>query len=67
LAAEVGLSGEMRAVPRLDQRLSEAEKLGFKEMYVSQFNGKNLSEQERSNLRVQAVGRLDEVLQGLFG
>jgi DNA repair protein RadA/Sms len=66
-AAEVGLSGEMRAVPRLDQRLSEAEKLGFTQMYVSQFNGKNLSEQDRSNLRVQAVGRLDEVLQGLFG
>jgi DNA repair protein RadA/Sms len=67
LAAEVGLSGEMRAVPRLDQRLAEAEKLGFKEMYVSQFNGKNLGEQVRTNMRVQAVGRLDEVLNGLFG
>jgi DNA repair protein RadA/Sms len=67
LAAEVGLSGEMRAVPRLDQRLAEAEKLGFKEMYVSQFNGRNLGEQSGTSMRVQAVGRLDEVLNGLFG
>jgi len=63
----VGLSGEMRAVPRLDQRLAEAEKLGFREMYVSQFNGKNLADQDRANLRVQPVSRLDEVLQALFG
>jgi len=67
LAAEVGLSGEMRAVPRLEQRLAEAQKLGFREMYVSQFNGRNLAEQDRAGLRIQAVSRLDEVLQGLFG
>jgi hypothetical protein len=36
-------------------------------MYVSQFNGKNLAEQGRAGLRVQAVSRLDEVLQSLFG
>jgi len=57
----------MRAVPRLDQRLAEAEKLGFKEMYVSQFNGRNLGEQSGTTMRVQAVGRLDEVLNSLFG
>ena len=67
LAAEVGLSGEIRAVSRLDQRLAEAEKLGFREMYVSEFNGKNLSQSARSGMRVQAVSRLDEVLAGLFG
>ena len=66
LAAEVGLSGEIRAVSRLDQRLAEAEKLGFKEMYVSQFNGKGL-DLARFGLRVHAVSRLDEVLNGLFG
>ena len=66
LAAEVGLSGEIRAVSRLDQRLAEAEKLGFQEMYVSQFNGKGL-DLARFGLKVHAVSRLDEVLNGLFG
>ena len=66
LAAEIGLSGEIRAVSRLDQRLAEAEKLGFREMYVSQFNGKGL-DLARFGLKVHAVSRLDEVLNGLFG
>ncbi|GAB2774774.1 DNA repair protein RadA/Sms [Hymenobacter luteus] len=66
LAAEVGLSGEIRAVSRLDQRLSEAEKLGFAEMYISQFNAKGL-DLARYGIRVHPAGRLDEVLTGLFG
>lgn len=66
LAAEVGLSGEIRAVSRLDQRLSEAEKLGFAEMYISQFNAKGL-DLTRHGIRVHPSGRLDEVLTGLFG
>ena len=66
LAAEVGLSGEIRAVSRLDQRLSEAEKLGFAEMYISQFNARGL-DLKRYGIRVQPAGRLDEVLNGLFG
>ncbi|KUG05908.1 DNA repair protein RadA [Solirubrum puertoriconensis] len=66
LAAEVGLSGEIRAVSRLDQRLSEAEKLGFREMYISQFNGRGL-DLGRFGLKVHPVARLDEVLSGLFG
>jgi DNA repair protein RadA/Sms len=66
LAAEVGLSGEIRAVSRLDQRLSEAEKLGFAEMYISQFNARGL-DLSRYGIRVQPAGRLDEVLEGLFG
>ena len=66
LAAEIGLSGEVRAVSRLDQRLAEAEKLGFREMYVSHFNGKGL-DLARYGLRVHPVSRLDEVLAGLFG
>ena len=66
LAAEVGLSGEIRAVSRLDQRLSEAEKLGFAEMYISQFNARGL-DLARYGIRVHPSGRLDEVLTGLFG
>ncbi|WP_187632033.1 hypothetical protein [Hymenobacter lutimineralis] len=62
----MGLSEEIRAVSRLDQRLSEAEKLGFAEMYISQFNARGL-DLSRYGIRVHPSGRLDEVLAGLFG
>src|SRR5699024_9349337 len=42
-AAEVGLSGEIRPVNRIEQRISEAEKLGFSEIVVSRYNFKNSS------------------------
>ena len=37
-AAEVGLGGELRSVTRIDQRIAEAEKLGFKEIWISKYN-----------------------------
>ncbi len=61
---EVGLSGEVRAVSRIEQRISEAEKLGFKTIYLSKFN-KLPSKQ--SSIKTIAVGKLDEMLQLLFG
>ncbi len=64
LAAEVGLSGEVRAVGRLDLRLNEAEKLGFREMYVAQ--GGPATERRARGLRVHAVGKLEEAIVGLF-
>ncbi|MGV3503156.1 MAG: DNA repair protein RadA [Adhaeribacter sp.] len=65
-AAEVGLSGEIRAVNRIDQRISEAEKLGFKEIYISKFNMKG-TDVKRYGIRIHAVSKLEEVLSGLFG
>ncbi|MCL4640910.1 MAG: DNA repair protein RadA, partial [Olivibacter sp.] len=41
-AGEVGLSGEIRAVNRIEQRIAEAEKLGFEEIYISKYNNKGL-------------------------
>jgi len=38
-AGEVGLSGEIRPVPQVDRRISEAARLGFKQIYVSSYNG----------------------------
>lgn len=64
-AAEVGLGGELRAVNRIEQRISEAEKLGFEEIYVSKFNQK--SSNARSKIKVKAFGKLTEVFQDLFG
>lgn len=64
-AAEVGLGGEVRAVNRLDSRISEAEKLGFKRIYVSKFNVKSQDTQSHQ-IEVIPVGRLDEVIERLF-
>ncbi|MDP1725423.1 MAG: DNA repair protein RadA [Bacteroidota bacterium] len=61
---EVGLSGEIRAVSRIEQRISEAEKLGFKTVYLSKFNKLPKS---KSGLNIVEVGKLDELLGFLFG
>ncbi|KAA5546529.1 DNA repair protein RadA [Adhaeribacter rhizoryzae] len=65
-AAEVGLSGEIRAVNRVDQRIAESEKLGFTEIYISKFNVRGL-DLKRYGIKVHAVSKLDEVISGLFG
>ncbi|GEO05961.1 DNA repair protein RadA [Adhaeribacter aerolatus] len=64
-AAEVGLSGEIRAVNRVDQRIAESEKLGFTEIYISKFNVRGL-DLKRYGIKVHAVSKLDEVISGLF-
>lgn len=64
-AAEVGLGGEIRAVNRIENRISEAEKLGFKKIFVSKFS---ISGLDISNfkIRVEAVSKLDEVFDRLW-
>lgn len=65
-AAEVGLGGELRAVNRIDQRISEAEKLGFTQIYVSKFSRKAI-DSKKVKIAVKAFGKLTEVFQDLFG
>lgn len=65
-AAEVGLGGELRAVNRIEQRISEAEKLGFTEIYVSKFSQKAL-DTRKVKITVKSFGKLTEVFQDLFG
>lgn len=64
-AAEVGLGGELRAVNRIDQRISEAEKLGFKEIYISKYSQKSL-DASKTKIRVKPFGKLTEVFKDLF-
>jgi DNA repair protein RadA/Sms len=59
-AAEVGLGGEVRAVNRIENRISEAEKLGFKEIYISKYNTKGL-DFKQYNIRIYPVAKLDEL------
>lgn len=63
---EVGLSGEIRAVNRIEQRISEAEKLGFKQMFVPKYNRKGL-DTSKYNIDIVFVGRVEDVFRGLFG
>ena len=64
LCAEVGLSGEVRPVNRIDQRISEAEKLGFKKIIVSKYN-KGL-EQKKFKLELVLCSKITEVVRALF-
>ena len=64
-AGEVGLSGEIRAVNRIEQRIAEAEKLGFEKIVVSKYNTKSLSKL-KSTIQVIALGKVEELYQLLF-
>ncbi len=72
-AAEVGLSGEIRAVNRIEQRIAEAEKLGFERIFISKYNlpaGKGLksvTEWQRFNIEINTVAKVEEVFNALFG
>lgn len=63
-SAEVGLSGEIRPVNRIDQRIREAEKLGFEKIIVSSYN-KGL-EQDNYSIELVKCQRIDEVVKALF-
>lgn len=62
-AAEVGLTGEVRAVSRLEQRVAEADKLGFKKMVVSKHHKAELPQ---TGIQILEVGRIEELVRLLF-
>ncbi len=63
-AAEVGLSGEIRSVNRIEQRIMEAEKLGFEKIIISKFNQKALPKSDK--IQVIAVNKVEEVFKHVF-
>ncbi len=65
-AAEVGLSGEIRPVSRIESRISEAEKLGFEEIFVSKYNLKGLNTKS-FGIKVTPVAKVEDVFRLLFG
>lgn len=65
LIGEVGLSGEIRAVHRMDQRIAEAAKMGMKEVIVPQGNQKGLSPPPRP-ITIRAMNRLEDLYAQLF-
>ena len=65
-AGEVGLSGEIRAVSRIEQRISEAEKLGFKRIFVPLGNKKGFT-RKATHIEVAFVSRITDICRSLFG
>lgn len=63
-AGEVGLSGEIRPINRVDQRIQEAEKLGFTEILVSKYNKITYSSK---GIKVVLVTKIEDVVEHLFG
>lgn len=61
---EVGLSGEIRAVNRIDQRIAEAEKLGFEKIVVSRYNSK-MNTRGR-NIEIVPLSKVEELYRMLF-
>lgn len=64
-SGEVGLSGEIRAVNRIEQRIAEAEKLGFESIVISKYNAKNVVSGKR-NIRIISIGSIQELYSNLF-
>ncbi|MDB0007081.1 DNA repair protein RadA [Flavobacteriales bacterium] len=62
-AAEVGLSGEIRPVNRCEQRIQEAQKLGFERIYISKYNKIN---PKNYKIEIVMVGKIEEVFKKLF-
>jgi DNA repair protein RadA/Sms len=63
--AEVGLGGEVRAVNRIENRLAEAERLGFKTIYLSSYNFSKI-DAKKFKIEIIGVKRLDELIVRLF-
>ena len=62
---EVGLSGEIRAVNKIDQRIAEADKLGFHKIYISAFNQKGY-DPKNYQIEVITVRKVEELFNYLF-
>lgn len=65
-AGEVGLSGEIRAVNRIEQRITEAQKLGFKQIFISKSNTKGINV-DKYTIKIQAFSKVEDVFNAVFG
>lgn len=61
-AAEVGLSGEIRPVQRIEQRILEAEKLGFSAIFVSKYNKISL---KKTVIKIQLLSKIEDLIRYL--
>ena len=66
MAGEVGLSGEVRPINRIEQRIAEAEKLGFSHMIIPRYNLAGLNS-KKFKMELHPVRKVEEALRALFG
>ena len=66
MAGEIGLSGEVRPVNRIEQRISEAGKLGFSDIIIPEYNIRGL-DTGKYNVKIHKVRKVEEALRLLFG
>ncbi|HEX3383581.1 MAG TPA: DNA repair protein RadA [Mucilaginibacter sp.] len=72
-AGEIGLSGEVRAVNRIEQRIAEAQKLGFEQIFISKYNlesggkDKKRIDLARYSIAIRTVSNIEEVFSAIFG
>ena len=64
-AAELGLSGEVRPVSRLEQRVAEADRLGFEKILISKYNAREL-DPKRYHIELHPVSVIEEAFRALF-
>lgn len=65
LSGELSLSGEIRPVNRMEQRISEAEKMGFEQIIISKFN-KGIHQKD-FNIEIVQVGKIEDAIRAIFG
>lgn len=65
-AGEVGLSGEIRAVSRVEQRIREAEKMGYQRIFISKYNLKGLNINDYK-IKIKSIAKIEELVPLLFG
>ena len=66
MAGEVGLSGEVRPVNRIEQRIAEAEKLGFTDMIIPKYNLQGF-DAKKYHIQLHPVRKVEEALRAIFG
>ena len=64
-AAEVGLSGEVRAVNRVEARIAEADKLGFDRIFISKYSAKGL-DTSKLHIKVVPIATIGQLFKELF-
>ncbi|MCF0211509.1 MAG: DNA repair protein RadA [Bacteroidales bacterium] len=64
-AAELGLNGEIRPVSRVEQRIAEADRLGFERIFISKYNAKAL-DKKRYGIEIVEVSVIEEAFRKLF-
>jgi DNA repair protein RadA/Sms len=64
-AGEIGLSGEIRPVTRIEQRVAEAEKMGFSHIFISRYNVREIP--ATKHIKVQTIAKMDEFVSKVLG